>query len=165
MASTGSVPPLDLARWLGTERGWSGQLAVSGELVSEREGGALLVGPSSLESWLHRRRGDADGDDAGLGMLGVVGGILSSGGPAEPVAQGVIEHLTQRFGAASAAIFLAAGNDGGTAGGKGSLRLVASSRSGNGSHLTEVCGEIARWVHATGRPISLCDPRRVGLPG
>ncbi|HEY8200738.1 MAG TPA: HD domain-containing phosphohydrolase [Actinomycetota bacterium] len=178
MASTGSVPSFDLARWLGTERGWIERLAASGELVSEREGAALLVDPTSLEDWMHRRRGDAGGrDDAGLGMLGVVGGILGSGGPAEPVAQGVIEHLTQRFGAAWAAIFLALGdpapgNGGEMASGKGSLRLVASSRSGNGgppasqtTPVTEACGEIAHWVHATGRPISLCDPRRVGLPG
>jgi HD-GYP domain-containing protein (c-di-GMP phosphodiesterase class II) len=195
MASTGSVPSLDLARWLGTERGWIEQLAASGELASEGQGSALLVDPSSLESWLRRRGGEADGrGDANLGILGVVGSILGGGGPTELATQGVIEHLTKQFGAASAAIFLVpadpvAGNlvlgsapagslvlhrtprgDGGeTAGGQGPLRLVASSRSSNGGAgvvgVTDVCGEIACWVHETGRSITLCDPRRVGLPG
>jgi HD-GYP domain-containing protein (c-di-GMP phosphodiesterase class II) len=197
MASTGSVPSFDLARWLGTERDWIEQLAASGEVASEREGATLLVHPSSLEGWLRRRGGEGGGrGDASLGMLGVVGGILGGGGdPTDSEAQGVIEHLTQRFGAAAAAVFLASGsaapgdhapgdpaafrssprdpapsrasrNGGGTAGGQGSLRLVASSRSGNGGPgVPEVCGEIARWVQETGRSIALCDPRRVGLPG
>lgn len=173
MASIRSVPTLDIARWLRTERGWIEQLAASGELVSEHQGAALLVDPSSLEEWLHRRHGDANGrDDANLGMLGLVGTLLGSGGPAEPAAQGVLEHLTQRFAAASAAIFLVGEKTGEKVGektgekvgGTGPLSLAASNGSSD-APASEACEEIARWVHETGRSLTLCDPRRLGLPG
>jgi HD-GYP domain-containing protein (c-di-GMP phosphodiesterase class II) len=167
MASSRTVPSPDLARWLGTERGWIEQLAASGELVSEHQGAALLVDPSSLEEWLHRRRGDGDGrDDANLGMLRLVGTILGSGGPAGPAARGVLEHLTQRFSAASAAIFLV-GPKGGEKDGEQALALAASNGSGDapGRGVGGACEEIARWVHETGRSLTLCDPRRVGIPG
>jgi ribonuclease P protein subunit RPR2 len=157
MASSRPVPSPDLARWLGTERGWIEQLAASGEVISEHQAGALLVDPSSLEAWLIRRRGGVGGhDDPSIGMLGLVGTMLASGGPAEPATQSVLDHLAQRFAAASASIFFVTD--------KGKLVLAAGNGSVNGTS-SEATQEIAEWVYETGRSLTLCDPRRVGLPG
>jgi ribonuclease P protein subunit RPR2 len=151
-----AVPAPDLARWLGTEHGWIEDLASSGELDAEQVGGTCLVDPSSLETWLSRRGGDGDGrDDANVGMLGLVGGILGSGGPEGPATQEVLEHLTRRFEAASGAIYL---------GREGNLAQTASTARDRGG-TSPVVEEIARWVQDAGRPLMLCDPRRVGFPG
>jgi ribonuclease P protein subunit RPR2 len=161
MASTRAVPALDLARWLGTDRGWIEDLAAAGELATEREAGSLLVDPTSLEEWLARRHGDTDGrhGDPNLAMLGQVGTVLEGGGSPGQAAQAVLEHVARRVDAASAAIFLVDEGE--------SLRLAAATGSAgaSGSPVPEVMDEVARWVHASGRVLTLCDPRRVGLPG
>ena len=155
MASSRPVPSPDLARWMGTERDWIERLAAAGEVISEQQAGALLVDPASLEAWLTRRRGEGDSsDDPNVGMLGLVGTMLATG-PAETATQAILDHLTHRFGAASAAIYFVTD--------KGTLALAATNGAANGSG-AETTDEIAQWVFETGRPLALCDPRRVGLP-
>jgi len=149
------VPAREICRWLGLEPGGLDHLAAGG-MAPQVEGSDALLDPLHVQDWLHSQsRRPATGSVPNLvAALREAALALAIRQPLEAAFRRILSRLADGLGATAAAIFL---NEAGSG-----LRRIASAgdvQAGGGGEALE---GIASWVAASGEPLLLTDPRRIG---